>query len=264
MSRLALITSVAILASSAPTVSRAQHIDGSSRSAFEHSVASFQKQLPPRSREQFETALAVIWLTNTIAHARDLDHDGDVDLDDIRALDGLALDILQKIRRGDLVSTIEKRGGTNGYTAQDYFEQLDGLGYEDVLSLAARPGTRSPVDVDAQGTSPVAAIWFGTLKPPRQGASRDLSSQRDQERPTLLEITRAADGTYRGRLTSINEGNAVALLTAVNVDGDKVRYRLPVALPGFYEGNLSADGATITGTWTQAGVAPLVFHKLVR
>jgi 5S rRNA maturation endonuclease (ribonuclease M5) len=80
----------------------------------------------------------------------------------------------------------------------------------------------------------------------------------------LLEITRAADGTYRGRLTSINEGNAVALLTDVNVDGDKVRYRLPASIPGSYEGKLSADGATITGTWTQAGVAPLVFYKLVR
>ena len=118
---------------------RARQIDGSSQSSFEASVALLQNELPPRRREDFEAALAVIWISNTVDSA-DLDHDGDVDIDDIRVLKEDAADLLTDIQRGDLVTAVEEREQDGDeYTATDFLEQLDGLGYDEVLSLADRP-----------------------------------------------------------------------------------------------------------------------------
>ena len=112
-------------------------LDGSSARSFEASVAALQNALPERRREDFEIALAVIWTRHTLTSG-DLDEDGDVDSDDGRKLADDVVALLADIQRGDILSAIENRGG-NEYAAADYFEQLDGLGFDEVVDLAGRP-----------------------------------------------------------------------------------------------------------------------------
>lgn len=116
----------------------AGRIDGSSPQSFERSVAALQNDLPPRRREEFEIALAVIWTGETVGSG-DFDRDGDTDADDARNLERSTRELLADIQRGDLVATIEKRE-TAEYSAADYFRELHGLGYEEVVALAERPG----------------------------------------------------------------------------------------------------------------------------
>jgi hypothetical protein len=97
-----------------------------------------QKELPERRRAEFEIALALIWLGNT-PDAADADHNGRVDLDDMKILMEDAAHLLTDIGRGELVPAIERRErNQGGYAGADYFKQLDGLGYDEVLSLAGR------------------------------------------------------------------------------------------------------------------------------
>jgi hypothetical protein len=135
-------------------------IDGSSAASFEASIVRLQNELPTRRREDFETALAVIWIRSTVASA-DADSDGDMDLDDIRLLEAHADALLTDIRRGNVVSAIEERE-QDGYTAADYFHQLDGLGYDEVLSLAGRP---SADDYQAAQARAHAAAWCNQSVP---------------------------------------------------------------------------------------------------
>jgi hypothetical protein len=124
-----------------PTDRRDRQIDGTSAASFERSVAQLQSKLSQRRRDEFELALAIIWISNT-ADPTDVDRDADADVDvlDIRKMKEDALDLLTDIRRGNLVSAVENRAKKeDDYTAADYFKQLDGLGYHEVLDLADRP-----------------------------------------------------------------------------------------------------------------------------
>lgn len=126
----------------AQSTERTRRIDGSSPTRFEASVAALQNELRGRRREDFDVALAVIWVSNTVDS--DFDDDGDTDLDDMRLLEQDADDLLTNIRRGNVASAIEERAEIGDeYTAADYFKQLDGLGYDEVVSLAGRPSGES-------------------------------------------------------------------------------------------------------------------------
>jgi hypothetical protein len=135
MPRLALIVACAMLAGCSTSGWRTQKIEGGTESAFEESVASLQERLPPHRRAEFDTALAVIWMRDATVGAGDLDSDGRVDVDEIRALQTVAEGVLADIRRGVFVSA---REGAQSLDA--YLRQLDGLGYDDVISLAAPTG----------------------------------------------------------------------------------------------------------------------------
>jgi hypothetical protein len=113
---------------------RELRIDGSSPESFQASVASLQNALPARRRTDFESALALIWLNNTIS--ADVNRDGRYTLDDVRELTADSADLLADIQRGDLVSAIEELDESgDAYTASHYFGQLDGFGYDEVLVL---------------------------------------------------------------------------------------------------------------------------------
>ena len=111
-------------------------IDGSSAARFEASVAAIQNDLRTFSREEFETALAAIWLSNT-AGSGDPDRDGDHDADDLRMLREDAFDLLTNIQRGNIANALEQRA-TDANAATDYFRQVDGLGRDEVVRLASR------------------------------------------------------------------------------------------------------------------------------
>jgi len=277
MPNVALIIGVPILVGWTSNSWCAEHIDGSSQSSFERSVALLQNSLAPRQREEFQLALGTIWLKNTVGQIADLDHDGDVDVEDFRASIKIASDILVEIQRGEVLSALEKREGKYGpFTVADYIEQLNGLGYDEVLSLARQP-SRS-VAIEPQQTSPLVGIWYGVLPPPHRHETRELRMLHEQTLPLLMEVTIATDGTYStysGRVRSIQQGTVLPLKD-ITVDGTTARWRQPsVTGWGSYEGKLT-DGTTLVGTWSQAGSKPLdvdavartvirlplVFHKL--
>jgi len=116
-------------------------IDGSSAARFEASVISLRNELSARRREDFDVALAIIWARNNAGS--DFDGDGDMDLSDMRLLEVYADELLTNIRRGNVVAAIEERPGRSGYTATDYFDELDGMSYDEVVELGGLDSAKS-------------------------------------------------------------------------------------------------------------------------
>jgi hypothetical protein len=126
---------------------RALRIDGGTPESFQASVASLQNALSASARDDFETALAAIWIGNTTTG--DIDKDGFFELGDVSELRRYSEDLLADIHRGDLVVAIEELDVSGDeYSTADYFEQLDGLGFEAVLDLAGLTD-RSPEEGQA-------------------------------------------------------------------------------------------------------------------
>jgi len=130
------VTLAATSAQAQRSASGEQRLDSSSPNTLEASVTALRNALPAGRREDFDAALAMIWIQRT-ANDGDLDGDEDLDLDDIRLLQDDAADLLTQIQRGNIVYAVESREKDDSeFKAADYFAQLDGLGYDEVLSLA--------------------------------------------------------------------------------------------------------------------------------
>ncbi|MGB7760513.1 MAG: TIGR03435 family protein [Bryobacteraceae bacterium] len=85
----------------------------------------------------------------------------------------------------------------------------------------------------------VTGIWQGTL----------LAGK--QELRTVIKMSKADDGGLKAVFYSIDQsGQGVA--GAVTLQGSTVKISVP-SIGGAYEGKLSADAASIAGTWTQGG-----------
>jgi hypothetical protein len=167
LSRVALALALAAAAYAPQAASSELTIDGSSVSSFEASVAALQNDLRPKRREQLEAALAAIWLRNT-SDPFDFDRSGTLDVVDLQAMTDESENLLADIRRGDLVAAIEKLEHEHAYKAVDYFRELDGLGYDEILELAGEPGKpERPVlagyKADTLCHTPVAT-WSGIRK----------------------------------------------------------------------------------------------------
>jgi len=69
------------------------------------------------------------------------------------------------------------------------------------------------------------------------------------------------EGAYSGALNSVDQ-NAVLPMGNISLKDQAVHFEIP-AVGGVYDGTLSADGAEITGTWTQTSVPtqPLSFKR---
>ena len=116
--------------------------------------------------------------------------------------------------------------------------------------------------VDAQGAPGLAGRWEGTLVPRLQRGSRDLSQRANRPRlPTVVIIATAGDGTYSGTWASTSQ-NGITKISEIAVDKDTIRIAV-TNWGGRWEGKLSADGSTLEGEWTQAGLtSPLVLTKV--
>ncbi len=114
-----------------------------------------------------------------------------------------------------------------------------------VLVAAAQIRAQSPADNKSQS---IADTWQGTLH-----AGRDLR--------TVVKITKADDGGYKAVFYSIDQGGDGLPVTKITVDGTTVKMALTM-IAGTYEGKLSPDGKTITGTWSQGpNPLPLVLTR---
>jgi uncharacterized protein (TIGR03435 family) len=88
----------------------------------------------------------------------------------------------------------------------------------------------------------ITGTWQGTLQ------------ARKQELRTVIKISKADGGGLKAVFYSIDQsGQGVA--GAIAVQGSTVKISLP-GIGGTYEGKLNADGASITGAWTQ-GASPM-------
>ena len=151
--------------------SSSRRIDGTSAATFERSVAMLQNDLSARRRDDFDVALAVVWMRAAGLDAGDVDGDGDTDYFDARAMADNVGDLLAAIQRGDLVSAAEKSKGKA--VAAAYFKQLDGLGYDDVVELANAAGDEGYVaQLKRQATCPPQQGWRDARPPPGGYTSR--------------------------------------------------------------------------------------------
>jgi non-heme chloroperoxidase len=103
----------------------------------------------------------------------------------------------------------------------------------------------------AQG---ISGDWQGTLK---VGA---------QELRILLQIAKSDNGEWRATMLSIDQSpdrGAGTPATSFSLDGSNIQFSVG-AIRGSYDGKLSADGATIGGTWTQGRPLPLEFTRATK
>ncbi len=105
--------------------------------------------------------------------------------------------------------------------------------------IQAQTPAQAPAANPAQS---LADTWQGTLH-----AGRDLR--------TVVKISKADGGGYKAVFYSIDQGGDGLPVDNVTRDGATVKMTLKM-IGGTYEGKLSSDGKTITGTWSQ-GPTPL-------
>ena len=103
----------------------------------------------------------------------------------------------------------------------------------------------------AASAQDISGAWQGTLH-----ATKDLR--------IILRIEKADDGTWAANSSSIDQspdwGTSIPA-SLVTVDGTSIKITME-QIRGTYEGALSDDGTTISGTWTQNnGPLPLDFKK---
>jgi Protein of unknown function (DUF3738) len=115
-----------------------------------------------------------------------------------------------------------------------------------VFGLAVPPQGRaqSPTATPAQN---IADTWQGTLH-----AGRDLR--------VVFKISKADGGGYKAVSYSIDQGGDGIPVNKITLEGTTLKMTLP-AINGTYEGKLSADGKTITGTFSQGQPLPLTLVR---
>ena len=77
----------------------------------------------------------------------------------------------------------------------------------------------------------------------------------------VLHITKSADGSLQAKLDSIDQpgGNGIPV-KSITLKDSKLSLDV-TAVNGTYDGTVSADAKTISGTWTQGQVLPLAFKR---
>ena len=106
------------------------------------------------------------------------------------------------------------------------------------LAICAGP-TRSQTEADFQGR------WEGTLA----GKLR-----------LVVELQRATDGLWFGRLTSVDQGNVSFALDDIRVDEGAISFAVR-EVRGAYEGKFDDARNVLTGTWVQGMPQPLQLRK---
>jgi uncharacterized protein (TIGR03435 family) len=94
------------------------------------------------------------------------------------------------------------------------------------------------LQAQASAAHDLAGTWQGTLH-----AGKDLR--------TVLKV-RKEDAVYKADMYSIDQGGRPMPVTSISQDGTTVKFSI-MFLDGSYEGKMSPDGNTISGSWTQGG-----------
>jgi fermentation-respiration switch protein FrsA (DUF1100 family) len=99
------------------------------------------------------------------------------------------------------------------------------------------------------GVQDLVGDWQGTL------------SAGGQQLRMVLHITKAPDASLKATLDSIDQPGANGIpVTSISLKDSKLSLEVSM-VQGTYEGKVSADGKTISGTWTQAQPLALEFKR---
>jgi len=109
-----------------------------------------------------------------------------------------------------------------------------------IIAFAALPG----IALRAQN---LTGSWQGTLRPG------------DRELRIVIKIA-LDDDKLKATTYSIDQGAQPIAASAITHNGSTIKMTV-AAIGGSYEGKLSADGNSITGTWTQGGPLPLILVR---
>jgi non-heme chloroperoxidase len=96
----------------------------------------------------------------------------------------------------------------------------------------------------------IAGDWQGTLK---MGAGLRV----------ILHITKGDNGGWNGMMYSIDQTTDGIKVNSLSLVGSDVKFSVD-QVHGSYEGKLSADGASISGTWTQGSPLPLELQRATK
>jgi hypothetical protein len=101
----------------------------------------------------------------------------------------------------------------------------------------------------AADKSDIAGDWTGTLKTP------------GPELRLVLHVQKAEGEAWKATLDSVDQGSNGIPVAQVSLDGNRLKLDV-AAVKGTYDGEVSADGKTITGKWQQGGAdMPLSFTR---
>jgi hypothetical protein len=118
-------------------------------------------------------------------------------------------------------------------------------------SVTQTPAQGSSTALTAASPKDVLGIWQGKLH----------IEQANQDLRTVVKIVKAQGGEYRATLYSIDQGGQPIAANKTSFEDGVLKYSID-AIGGSYEGKMSDDGKTITGTWTQgAGKLALVLER---
>jgi uncharacterized protein (TIGR03435 family) len=108
-----------------------------------------------------------------------------------------------------------------------------------------------------QAHNDVVGDWQGTLEFPASG-NRPSAKYR-----LVLKVAKSPDGGLTALNYTIDQGPTPMRTAAVTLQGSTFKFSIP-ALNGSYEGQLSTDGNSIKGTWTQGAALPLNFVRATK
>jgi non-heme chloroperoxidase len=97
----------------------------------------------------------------------------------------------------------------------------------------------------------IVGDWQGTLAAGKQKLR------------VIVKVSTSADGQLSATLFSIDQGVDGIPVETFTLTGSAVDFAIP-AIKGSYAGTLSADGATIAGTWTQGDSTSLSFARATK
>jgi non-heme chloroperoxidase len=98
----------------------------------------------------------------------------------------------------------------------------------------------------------ITGNWQGTITPP-QGTPHRM----------VLQITHDDSGALKARIYSIDQGPTGDWADYIMLHDSTVKFAVGM-IQLSYEGKLSSDGNTITGTWTQGSGTPFTFRKATK
>lgn len=97
----------------------------------------------------------------------------------------------------------------------------------------------------------IAGDWQGTLK------------AGSQELRLVVQIAKGDSGGWKATMYSIDQTTNAIPVSSVTLQGSILKLTVD-AVRGSYEGKVSADGASIGGTWTQGRPLPLDFQRATK
>jgi hypothetical protein len=121
------------------------------------------------------------------------------------------------------------------------------------LQTSATQVSGPQMAASAYNSNDIAGEWQGTLEFPVPGHP-------NAKYRLVLRIAKAPDGGWTALNYSIDQSPEPMHTSDVSLQGSTFKFSIP-SLHGSYEGNVSADGSSIHGVWTQGGPLTLNFVR---